>query len=82
MWEHIWDEADCLRNSLVFGPMVHELFNEDLGIPGPRLKGPYGSEQLLAVTPACTWRPHARTFAKYASSNYTRRFPVPPEPSV
>lgn len=30
--------------------MVHELFNEDSGILPPQLKGPYGLEQLLAMT--------------------------------
>lgn len=55
LWEHIWDKADCLRNSLVFGPMVHELFNEDLGILTPQLKGPYGLEQLLVMTSVRTW---------------------------
>lgn len=30
--------------------MVHELFNEDLGILPPQLKGPYGLQQLLAMT--------------------------------
>lgn len=73
--------------------MVHELFNEDLGILTPQLKGPYGLEQLLAMTSVRTWqrrlsrgatlwRLYAQTFTKYASSNYTHQFPVPPEPSV
>lgn len=30
--------------------MVHELFNEDLGVLPRQLKGPYGLQQLLAVS--------------------------------
>ena len=44
------DNADHQRSIHVFGPMVHELFNEDSGIVPPQLKGPYGTQQLLAMT--------------------------------
>lgn len=54
--EHLWDKADRMRNSHVFGPMIHELFNEDLGNLPRQLKGPYGFQQLLPMTSERTWR--------------------------
>lgn len=35
--------------------MVHELFNEDLGILPRQLKGPYGLQQLLAKSADRMW---------------------------
>lgn len=55
-----------LRNSRVFGPMVHELFNEDLGILTPQLKRPYGSQQLLAMTSVRTWHSRLRAASAVA----------------
>lgn len=54
--EHLRDKAARMRNSHVFGPMVHELFNEDLGTLPRQLKGPYGFQQLLPMTSERTWR--------------------------
>lgn len=53
--EHLWDKVDRMRNSRVFGPMVHELFNEDLGNLTWQLKGPDGLQQLVSMTFECTW---------------------------
>lgn len=58
--EHLWAKADRMRNGHVFGPMVHELFNEDLGNLTRQLKGPYGLQQLLPITSECTWRSQLR----------------------
>lgn len=46
--------------------MVHELFNEDLGILPPQLKGPYGLEQLLATTADRMWRSQLRAIVTVA----------------
>lgn len=43
--------------------MVHELFNEDSGILPPQLKGPYGLEQLLAMTADRMWCSQLRALA-------------------
>lgn len=64
--EYIRDNADHQRSSHVFGPMVHELFNEDLGILPPQLKGPYGLEQLLATTADRMWRSQLRAIVTVA----------------
>lgn len=54
--EHLWDKPDRMTNSRVYGPMVHELFNEELGNLTPQLKGPYGLQQVLPMTSKRTWR--------------------------
>lgn len=46
--------------------MVHELFNEDSGILPPQLKGPYGLQQLLAMTADRMWRSQLRVVAAIA----------------
>lgn len=97
LWEHIWDKADHMRNSHVFGPMVHELFNEDLGILTRQLKEPYGLQQLLAMTSERTWSSKLRAVSATAplyggdtpkcSENMHHQTlcvssPIPPEPNV
>lgn len=75
--EYIRDNADHQRSSQVFGPMVHELFNEDLGILSPQLKGPYGLQQLLAMTADRMWRSQLRAIVAIASlyGSYTIKCP-------
>ena len=46
--------------------MVHELFNEDSGILPPQLKGPYGLQQLLAMTADRMWRSQLRAIVTIA----------------
>lgn len=47
--------------------MVHELFNEDSGILPPQLKGPYGLQQLLAMTADRMWRSQLRAIVTIAA---------------
>lgn len=46
--------------------MVHELFNEDLGILPRQLKGPYGSQQLLARSADRMWSSQLRAVVTIA----------------
>lgn len=46
--------------------MVHELFNEDSGILPPQLTGPYGLQQLLAMTADRMWRSQLRAIVTIA----------------
>lgn len=55
-----------MRNSHVFGPMVHELFNEDLGNLTRQLKGPYGLQQLLPMTSERMWCSQLRAVSAIA----------------
>lgn len=64
--EYIRDNADHQRDSQVFGPMVHELFNEDSGILPPQLKRPYGLQQLLSMAADCMWCSQLRVVAAIA----------------
>lgn len=56
--------------------MVHEQSNEDSGILPPQLKGPYGLQQLLAMTADRMWRSQLRAIVTIAPlyGGYTIKF--------